>query len=285
MTTLRQRLIDDLRVRNRSVHTIKAYVAAIANFARYFGKSPELLGPEEIRQYQVYLVNERHVSLSYLIQIVCALRFLYCVTLQRDWAISHITYPRSAKRLPVVLSQEEVKRLFDAVRSPKYLALLMTTYAAGLRASEVTQLQIRDIDSSRMVIRVRQGKGQKDRYVMLAPTLLAALRRYWQSKRPQHWLFPGKHPEQPISNHAAVEACRKAGVSAGLKKPVTLRALRHSFATHLLENGNDLRIIQTLLGHCNVRTTEVYTHVSTNTICAAASPLEALAYQVDADRF
>jgi site-specific recombinase XerD len=212
------------------------------------------------------------------------LRFLYSVTLKRDWAISQIPYPRHAKRLPVVLSQEEVKRLFDAVRRPKYLALLMTAYAAGLRVSEVTHLQVSDIDSSRMVIRVRQGKGRKDRYVMLAPTLLTILRRYWQSERPQTWLFPGKHPEQPISNHAAVEACRKAGKAAGLKKPVTIRALRHCFATHLLENGSDIRIIQTLLGHRNVRTTEVYTHVSTGTVSAAVSPLEALAYQVDADR-
>jgi site-specific recombinase XerD len=204
--------------------------------------------------------------------------------LQRDWAVSRIAYPRRAKRLPVVLSQEEVKRLFDAVRRPKYLALLMTTYATGLRVSEVTQLQVSDIDSNRMVIRVRQGKGRKDRYVMLAPTLLTILRRYWLRERPSKWLFPGKH-SQPISNHAAVEACRKAGVAAGLKKPVTMRALRHSFATHLLENGNDIRIIQTLLGHRNVRTTEVYTHVSTGTVRAAASPLEALAYRVNADRF
>jgi site-specific recombinase XerD len=136
-----------------------------------------------------------------------------------------------------------------------------------------------------MVIRVRQGKGRKDRYVMLAPTLLTILRRYWQSERPQTWLFPGQNPGQPISNHAAVEACRKAGQAAGLKKPVTIRALRHCFATHLLENGSDIRIIQTLLGHRNVRTTEVYTHVSAGTVCAAVSPLEALAYQVDADRF
>jgi len=285
MTTLRQRLIDDLRVRNRSEHTIKAYVACIANFAHYFGKSPELLGPEEVRQYQVYLVNERRVSLSSLIQAVCALRFLYGVTLGHDWAISRIAFPRRAKRLPVVLSQEEVKRLFDAVRNPKYLALLMTTYAAGLRVSEVTQLQVSDIDSSRMVIRVRQGKGRKDRYVMLAPTLLTVLRRYWQSARPTKWLFPGQDPKQPISTHAVQDACRKAGVAAGLKKPLNLRTLRHSFATHLLENGNDIRIIQTLLGHRNVRTTEVYTHVSTRTVRAAASPLEVLAYQVDADRF
>jgi len=285
MTTLRQRLIEDLQVRNRSPHTIRSYVACIAHFARHFGKSPELLGPEEIRQYQVYLVNERRVSLSYLIQIVAALRFLYCVTLQRDWAIRHIAYPKQPKRLPVVLSQAEVRRLFDAIRSPRHLAILMTAYAAGLRLSEVTQLRITDIDSSRMVIRVRQGKGHKDRYVMLAPTLLEVLRLHWRRERPATWLFPGQHPDQPICNHVVQEVCRKAGIAAGLKKPVTVRTLRHSFATHLLESGKDIRIIQTLLGHRNVRTTEVYTYVSTETVRAAESPLESLAYRVAPGRF
>jgi integrase/recombinase XerD len=285
MTTLRQRMIDDLRVRNRSAHTIKAYIACVAHFAGHFGKSPELLGPEEIRQYQVYLVNERRVSFSYLIQIVSALRFLYCVTLQRDWAIRHIAYPKQPKRLPVVLSQAEVRRLFDAIRSPRHLAILMTAYAAGLRLSEVTKLLITDIDSSRMVIRVRQGKGHKDRYVMLAPTLLEVLRLHWRRERPATWLFPGQHPDQPICNHVVQEVCRKAGIAAGLKKPVTVRTLRHSFATHLLESGKDIRIIQTLLGHRNVRTTEIYTYVSTETVRAAESPLESLAYRVAADRF
>jgi len=285
MTTLRQRMIEDLQVRNRSPHTIRSYVACIAHFARHFGKSPELLGPEEIRQYQVYLVNERRVSLSYLIQIVAALRFLYCVTLQRDWAIRHIAYPKQPKRLPVVLSQAEVRRLFDAIRSPRHLAILMTAYAAGLRLSEVTQLRITDIDSSRMVIRVRQGKGHKDRYVMLAPTLLEVLRLHWRRERPATWLFPGQHPDQPICNHVVQEVCRKAGIAAGLKKPVTVRTLRHSFATHLLESGKDIRIIQTLLGHRNVRTTEVYTYVSTETVRAAESPLESLAYRVAPGRF
>ena len=285
MTTLRQRMIEDLQIRNRSPHTIRSYVACIAHFARHFGKSPELLGPEEIRQYQVYLVNERRVSLSYLIQIVAALRFLYCVTLQRDWAIRHIAYPKQPKRLPVVLSQAEVRRLFDAIRSPRHLAILMTAYAAGLRLSEVTQLLITDIDSSRMVIRIRQGKGHKDRYVMLAPSLLEVLRLHWRRERPATWLFPGQHPDQPICNHVVQEVCRKAGIAAGLKKPVTVRTLRHSFATHLLESGKDIRIIQTLLGHRNVRTTEIYTYVSTETVRAAESPLESLAYRVAADRF
>ena len=218
MTTLRQRMIDDLRVRNRSAHTIKVYIACVAHFARHFGKSPELLGPEEIRQYQVYLVNERHVSWSYLNQAVCALRFLYCVTLQRDWAITRIPRPRQPRQLPVVLSQAEVRRLFDSIRNLKYLALLMTAYAAGLRTSEVVQLHVSDIDSSRMVIRIRQGKGQKDRYVMLAPTLLKVLRLYWRQERPTTWLFPSQHLNQPISTHAVSEMCRRLSAAAGLKK-------------------------------------------------------------------
>src|SRR6266496_3879105 len=191
MTALRKRMIDDLRVRNRSERTIDTYITWVANFARHFRKSPELLGPEEIRQYQVYLVNERHVSWSYLNQAVCALRFFYRITLGRDWLIKHIPFPRQPRKLPLVLSQAEVKRFLDAIHSLKYLAILMTAYAAGLRLSEVIHLQVSDIDSQRMVIRVRQGKGQKDRYVMLAPTLLLVLRRYWRAERPSSWLFPG----------------------------------------------------------------------------------------------
>ena len=174
-------MIDDLRVRNRSAHTIKAYVACIANFARHFGKSPELLGPEEIRQYQVYLVNERHVSWSYFIQTVCALRFLYRRHAQTRLAHQPHSLSASAAKAARGAQPGGSQRFFDAIRSPKYLAMLMTAYAAGLRLSEVTQLRVADIDSSRMVIRVRQGKGQKDRYVMLAPTLLTVLRRYWQT--------------------------------------------------------------------------------------------------------
>ena len=255
MTTLRQRLIDDLKVRNRSVHTIRAYVACIANFARYFGKSPELLGPEEIRQYQVYLVNERHVSSSYLTQTVCALRFLYCVTLQRDWAITRIPSPKQPRRLPIVLSQSEVKQLFDSIRNLKYLALLMTAYAGGLRISEVVSLRLTDIDSERMVIRIRQGKGQKDRYVMLSPKLLEILRDWWRVEKPKHWLFPGDLPGQHISKDAVEQASQKARRRSRIPKPITPHALRHAFAVHLLETGTDVRTIQLLLGHRTLATT------------------------------
>lgn len=285
MTTLRQRMIEDLKVRNRSVRTIQSYVAHVANFARHFGKSPELLGPEEIRQYQVYLVEQRHVSWSYFNQAVCALRFFYRHTLGRDWLVAHIPFPRQPRKLPVVLSQAEVIRLFDASRSLKLRAVLMTAYAAGLRLSEVTHLQVSDIDSERMVIRVRQGKGQKDRYVMLSPKLLEILRLYWRLERPTLWLFPSKSKQQPINPSVVQRACHQAGLDAGLSKQATVRCLRHSFATHLLEAGANIRIIQTLLGHSNVSTTQVYTNVSAKTVRATESPLEHLAYPVKADRF
>jgi integrase/recombinase XerD len=286
MTTLRQRMIDDLKVRNRSLRTIQSYVAQVAKFARHFGKSPELLGPEEIRQYQVYLVEQGRVSWSNFNQAVCALRFLYRQTLGRDWAVAHIPFPRQPKTLPVVLSQAEVMRFLEAIRTIKFRALLMTAYAAGLRLSEVTHLQVSDIDSQRMVIRVRQGKGQKDRYVMLAPTLLEVLRLYWRAERPTTWLFPSKgKPEQPINHSVVQRACHQAGIDAGLTKRATVRSLRHSFATHLIETGTDIRVIQTLLGHSHVSTTQIYTHVSAKTVRATESPLELLAYQVDAERF
>jgi integrase/recombinase XerD len=285
MTTLRQRMIDDLKVRNRSARTIQSYIAQVAKFARHFGKSPELLGPEEIRQYQVYLVEERHVSWSHFNQAVCALRFFYRHTLGRDWVVAHIPFPRQPKKLPVVLSQDEVIRLFDAVRSLKLRAMLMTAYAAGLRLSEVTHLQVSDIDSERMVIRVRQGKGQKDRYVMLSPKLLEVLRLYWQMERPTTWLFPSQSKEQPVNHSMVQRGCHQAGLDAGLTKRATVRCLRHSFATHLMEAGTNIRIIQTLLGHSQVSTTQIYTNVSAKTVRATESPLDLLAYPVQADRF
>jgi site-specific recombinase XerD len=283
-TALRQRMTDDLRLRNRSPRTIKSYLAQVASFAKYFKKSPELLGPEEIRQYQVHLVNVRQVSWSTFNQAVSALRFFYRITLARDFVVEHIPFPRRAKQLPVVLSQEEVKRFLDSIRSLKYRALLMTAYGGGLRLSELANLRVRDIDSSRMMIRVEQGKGRKDRYVMLAPGLLAVLRQYWRQERPESWLFPGRSPATSISVTSIQKACRQAGIDAGLSKRVTVHSLRHAFATHLLEAGTNIRVIQTLLGHSNVSTTQRYTYVSEKTVRATASPLELLATAVKPDR-
>jgi integrase/recombinase XerD len=283
MNTLRQRMTEDLKVRNRSPRTIKTYISHVAKFAGHFRKSPELLGPEEIRQYQVYLVNERHVSWSHFNQAVCALRFFYRHTLGRDWVVAHIPFPRQPKKLPVVLSQAEVQRFLEAIRKLKYRAILMTAYAAGLRLSEVTHLQVSDIDSQRMMIRVR-GKGQKDRYVMLSPTLLTLMRSYWRSERPKTWLFPGRRPHLPLEVSSVQRACRQAGLDAGLTKRMTVHMLRHCFATHLLEAGKDIRLIQALLGHANLSTTQRYTHVSAQTVRATESPLDLLVNKGESDR-
>lgn len=276
MTPLRQRMLEDMAVRNLAPKTQRLYVDRVAKFAQHFGRSPERLDPEDIRAYQVYLVHQKRVSWSLFNQSVCALRFLYRVTLGQDWAVQHIPFPRQEKKLPVVLSLAEVAQFFRALRSLKYRALLMTAYAAGLRISEVTALRSSDIDSQRMVIHVRQGKGRKDRYLMLSPRLLTVLRAYWQAVRPPDWLFPGRHPDRPLSLSAVQRACQRARHAAGIGKAVTVRALRHSFATHLLEAGTDVRTIQVLLGHRSLQTTARYTHVSARTVCATPSPFDSL---------
>lgn len=280
MTPLRQRMLDDLRLRNYSPHTQYQYIYYIAAFAKHFGKSPELLGLEEIRAYQIYLVNERHISWSTLNICVAALRFLYHVTLGKDWDIQHIPYAKRGRKLPVVLSQDELAQFFQAISSLKYRAILMTAYSAGLRLAEVAALRVTDIDSGRMVIRVQQGKGRKDRYVMLSPALLTLLRTYWKAARPAEWLFPGRTLGEHIGPRAVQTACERAAEASGLSKKVTVRSLRHSFATHLLEAGTDVRTIQILLGHSSLQTTARYTHVSTATIRAAASPLDSLAEKI-----
>ena len=276
MTPLRQRMIADMQVRNLSPHTQKIYIDHVSRFARHFGKSPELLDPEEIHAYQVYLVQEKHVSWCSFNQSVAALRFLYCITLHKDWAIERIPYPRREQKLPVVLSISEVLQFFTAIKSLKHRAMLMTAYAAGLRVSEVARLRVSDIDSQRMVIRVRQGKGRRDRYVMLSQALLEILRTYWKLTRPSGWLFPGYLPGHHITPNAVIRACRRVNAEAGLSKHVTMRTLRHSFATHLLEAGTDIRIIQALLGHRSLQTTARYTRVSTKTVRATTSPFDQL---------
>jgi len=275
-TPLRQRMIEDMRVRNFALNTQNNYVQQVAKFSEYHGKSPELLGPEEIRGYQVYLVDQKHASWSVLNLTVCALRFLYRVTLGKGWMIEHIPYARKPKKLPVVLSLEEVARFLEAVSNIKHRVILMIAYAAGLRVSEAVALRIGDIDSDRMVIRVEEGKGRKDRYIGLSPRLLALLREYWKIVRPTNWLFPGGRPGTHITRSAVQQVYRKARAVAGLRKQATARSLRHSFATHLLEAGTDVRTIQILLGHRSLETTARYMHVSTQTVRAAASPLDSL---------
>lgn len=276
MTPLRQRMIADMQVRNLSPHTQNIYLDHVSRFAGHFGKSPALLGPEEIHAYQVYLVQEKQVSWCSFNQSVAALRFLYRCTLHEDWAIERIPYPRRGQKLPVVLSISEVLQFFHSINSIKHRAMLMTAYAAGLRVSEVACLRVPDIDSQRMVIRVEQGKGRKDRYVMLSPMLLEILRTYWKLKKPSDWLFPGKIPGRHITPNAVKRACRNVSADAKLSKQVTMRTLRHSFATHLLEAGTDIRIIQALLGHRSLQTTARYTRVSIKTVRATASPFDQL---------
>jgi site-specific recombinase XerD len=279
MSPLRRRMIDDMTVRNLSPATQRSYVHAVAKFARFFGRSPEKLDLEDVRAFQVPLVAGG-LSWPALNQSVCALRFLYGVTLRQADLPERIAYAREPQKLPVVLSTEEVVWFLEAVPSLKCRAALTTAYAAGLRASEVASLKVADLDSSRMVIRVQQGKGGRDRYVMLSPQLLGILRAYWRLARPPHWLFPrhdGEHPIHPTTLNAA---CRSACAAAGLGKRVTVHTLRHSFATHLLESGTDIRIIQALLGHRNVNTTARYAQVATSTIGGTPSPLDHLRLEV-----
>jgi integrase/recombinase XerD len=276
MTPLRQRMLEDLRVRNYSRKTQTTYIDAVARFAAHFGKSPDQLTSEQIRTYLVHLIETRRVSWSLYNQTACALRFLYRITLGRADLIPHIPFPRGARKLPTVLSAEEVTRLLQAVSNPKHRAVLMTIYSAGLRVSEAVALKVSDIDSARMVIHVRQGKGRKDRTVMLSPQLLQVLRAHARRTRPQGWLFTGRRPDQPLHVTVVQRACAHACKAAGLEKHATVHTLRHSFATHLLETGTDLRLIQTLLGHGSIRTTAIYTHVSAQRLHATPSPLDRL---------
>jgi integrase/recombinase XerD len=276
MTPLRKRMIENMEMRNFAPKTIRAYVDVVARFARYFGKSPEQLGAEHVRQYLLYLLQVKKMAWGTYKQALAALRYLYRWVLQGPEIVQDIRGPRPERHLPVVLSLDEVQRFFAAISSFKHRMILMTAYAAGLRISEVVHLQITDIDSQRMVIRVCQGKRKKDRYTLLSPTLLQMLRHYWVAARPVGYLFPGRKLDRPMSVSVVQRVCKAAQVLAGIDKEVTPHTLRHSFATHLLEAGTDLRIVQELLGHSSPRTTALYTHVSTKLIGQTTSPLEAL---------
>jgi site-specific recombinase XerD len=273
-------MLDDLRMRNLSPHTQETYIRAVAKFAQHFGKSPELLGLPEIRGYLLALI-QRGVSWGLYNQTRCALHFLYCVTLKRDWPADELGCAKTPKRLPVVLSRDEVLDFLRAVRNLKHRAMLTTLYATGLRASELVSLRGGDIDSRRMVIRVQQGKGRKDRYVMLSLQLLDLLREYWRKYRPTEWLFPGQDPRRHVDRRVTVKICAAVARRARLRKKVTPHTLRHTFATHLLENGTDIRTIQALLGHRSLRTTALYTFVSLKKVVATQSPLDLLGTLVD----
>jgi integrase/recombinase XerD len=277
MTSLRERMTEDMQVRNLALNTQMSYVQQVSLFARHFHKSPEALGPEDIRAYQVYLTNEKKLATGSILIAVAALRFLYKVSLKKDWAFEDvIPAPKKPQKLPIVLSPEEVIRFLDCVRSTKHRAILTTCYAAGLRISEAVRLTVPDIDSARMVIRVDQGKGQKDRYVMLSPRLLEILRDWWRMEKSNHWLFPGDLPGQHISKDAVEQACQKARCRCSIPKPTTPHSLRHAFAVHLLESGTDVRTIQLLLGHRSLATTARYLRIATTKVCSTTSPIDLL---------
>ena len=262
MGGLRQRMIEDLRIRNYAPNTIDVYVGRVEQFAEHFGRSPQALGPAEIRAYQLFLLEHKGASWAVFNQTVCALRFVYTVSLKKKWLIEHIPFAKQEKRLPVVLSREEVERLLAVVENLKHRTILMTIYATGLRVSEVVALELSDVDSSRMLIRVRHGKGRKDRFVPLSVMLLEQLRGYWRAYRPERWLFSSTDAQRPLSVSAVQRVCQRSAERAGLRKRVSPHTIRHCFATHLLEAGTDLKTIQVLLGHSSLSSTSVYLHVA-----------------------
>jgi site-specific recombinase XerD len=279
MTPLRQRMIEDMRLRNLSPRTIDAYVHAVAQFARHYGRSPEQLDAAQARAYLLHLVQDRHAGWSRYNQARCGLQFLYRFILKQDERFEKLPCARAPKRLPTVLSADELRRLFDVVaHHPKHKALLFTLYGAGLRISEALKLRPADLDAQRMFIHVRGGKGNKDRLVKLSPQLLRVLRDYWRQCRPSGgWLFPqDRKPDRAMDCATAERMVARAARRAGVGRRVSPHTLRHSYATHLLEAGVDLRSIQMLLGHANLKTTARYTHVSDQHLRSVVSPLDRL---------
>jgi len=273
-------MLDELQRRNYSANTVRTYIHAIEDFARYFGRSPYRLGPEHIRQYQVHLFRDRKLSAGTVEGRTAALRFLFVKTLKRPYLHDQIPFPKRQRPLPTVLSQEEVARLIDSAQNLMHRAMLMTLYGTGVRRAELCQLKVADVDSKRMVIRVRNGKGGRDRDVLLSDKLLETLREYWRWMKPKTYLFPGTvknwRADVPITTKVVWTAVDEAGKRAGIEKRISPHTLRHSFATHMLEAGADLRTIQVLLGHAKLADTAVYLHLSRRHLQAVASPIEAI---------
>jgi site-specific recombinase XerD len=276
MGQFRDRMDQDLQLRGYSEHTRRSYLHGVHEFVRFFNRRADLLTLGHIRQYQIHLTQVQKVSFSRFNQVVAALRFFYRITLKRNWDVKQIPYQKRPRVLPEVLSVEEVTALLGAVQNLKHRALLMSIYAGGLRTGELLHLRPSDIDQGRMVVRIEQGKGRKDRYVPLSSHLLAVLREYSKIARPSVWLFPGRDPQKPLTRVAVSKIFSKAVRAVGIAKKVSPHSLRHAFATHLLERGTNLRVIQMLLGHRSLRTTEVYTHVAKNYWEGTASPLDVL---------
>jgi integrase/recombinase XerD len=267
----------ELRVRSYSPKTIKAYLSCIRLFAQFFAPrdSRELTG-SDIRRYILHQVDEKRVAAGTVSQILNALKFLYGEIYRRPFELEGIRHPKKGRKLPVVLSVDEVKRLFEGVGNLKHRVLLMLAYSAGLRVSEIVRLKVEDIDSGRKLIRIQMGKGKKDRYTILSDVVLEALREFWKAYRPKVWLFEGKPAGKRYSERSAQKVFEQAAKKAGIRKSVSIHSLRHSFATHLLEQGTDIRFIQELLGHRSVKTTEIYTHVSRQRLAALRSPIDAI---------
>ena len=275
ISPLRRRMIEDMTVRKFTARTQDGYIRAVKGFSAFLGASPAMASAEDLRRYRLHLV-ESGVGAPTINHSLTGLRFLFLVTLRKAAIVLDMPFVREPRRLPVVLSPQEVARLLDAAPGLKYKAALSIAYGAGLRASEVISLKIADIDSARMVIRVEQGKGRKDRYVMLSEHLLELLRAWWKAGRPQGWLFPGQNPVNPLTPRQLNRACHAAAQMAEIDKPVSLHTLRHSFATHLLEQKTDIRVIQVLLGHKKLDTTALYTRVALKALGQVTSPLEHL---------
>ena len=279
ISPLRQRMIEDMTIRTLAPKTQQGYIRTIKDFAVFLGRSPDTASLEDIRRFQLHLAQSG-AQPPVLNHTVSALRFFFRVTLKRHDIVEHTTFICEPRKLPVVLSPEEVARLLNATPGLKYKAALSVAYGAGLRAAEVVSLKVCDIDSKRMIIRVEQGKGRKDRNVMLSPSLLELLRAWWRAARPQGWLFPGRNPVQPMTTRQLNRACHAAAQAAGIERNVSLHTLRHSFATHLLEQNIDVRVIQVLLGHAKLDSTALYTRVATKTIQQVISPLEHIALKL-----
>jgi site-specific recombinase XerD len=275
ISPLHQRMIDDMTARRFSEATRRDYARRVRNFEAFLGRSPETATCEDLRDYQLH-VAEQKIGAATVNSAVSALRFFFNVTLERPDLVRHLTTVQEPRKAPVVLNQEEVVRFLEAAPGIKYKAAFGVAYGAGLRVSEVAALKVSDIDSQRMTLRVEQGKGRKDRYVMLSPQLLEWLRQWWKAAHPRGWLFPGQDPINPMSTRQLVRTVHAAAKAAGITKRVTPHTLRHSFATHLLEQGVDIRVIQVLLGHAKLETTALYTRVAVNTIREVKSPLERL---------
>jgi integrase/recombinase XerD len=279
MSPLRRRMIEDMTLRNLSPSTQQSYIYAIAKFSRHFGSSPDRLNLEQVRAYQLHLIEQKH-SWSHLNQVACAMRFFFGVTLGQAEAFERIVGGRKPDKLPLVLGADEIARFLQAIPGLRNRVALTTAYAAGLRVSEVARLKVAAIDSRRMLIHIENGKGGRDRYAMLSPRLLEVLRAYWKRGRPGLWLFPGRDPGDHVAVPALQAACRAARRRARIGKPVTMHTLRHSFATHLLERGIDIRIIQVLLGHADLDSTARYAQVATDLIARTASPFDHLSVEV-----